>query len=83
VSYDIYGQRLRLGHCEVHPDVAQPFPCDCCYSERSQPPQPEPCESCYYATAQMQECDGTCERLPQSEWEYFKHLNEYQQEKKQ
>jgi hypothetical protein len=23
------------------------------------------------------------ERLPQSEWEYFKHLNEYQQEKNQ
>lgn len=74
MSYDIYGQRLRPGNCEVHPDVAQDFPCDCCYGERQQlfPPEPEPCQGCYYAISEMQICDGTCERIPMADWHYFK-----------
>lgn len=30
MSFDIYGQRLRAGHCEVHPDVHEPYPCFVC-----------------------------------------------------
>jgi len=30
MSYDIYGQSLRRGHCEVHPDIHQEYPCVMC-----------------------------------------------------
>ena len=30
VNYDIYGDELRSGHCEVHPFVHEPFPCYLC-----------------------------------------------------
>lgn len=35
MSYDIYGNPLRRGHCEVHPHVHQEYPCDLCLSQRS------------------------------------------------
>jgi hypothetical protein len=40
------------------------------YYQRQQ--YPDPCQGCYYADGEMKVCDGTCERLPMSEWEYFK-----------
>lgn len=74
MTYDIYGHQLAAGHCEVHPDVQHPYPCPCCYDDSSeqQQPYPEPCQGCYYADGEMKVCDGTCERLPMAEWEYFK-----------
>ncbi len=30
MAYDIYGDRLRRGYCEVHPDVAEEYPCSVC-----------------------------------------------------
>lgn len=33
MSFDIYGGRLRGGHCEVHPDVAETYPCSVCLDE--------------------------------------------------
>ena len=30
MSYDVYGEILRKGYCEVHPDMDQPYPCDIC-----------------------------------------------------
>lgn len=33
MPYDIYGQPLRRGYCEVHPDVHQEYPCPCCVIE--------------------------------------------------
>lgn len=32
--FDIYGNNLKAGHCEVHPHVAQPYPCSACTSEQ-------------------------------------------------
>lgn len=31
---DIYGNSLRPGHCEVHPQVAEEYPCSLCIKER-------------------------------------------------
>jgi len=49
VAYDIYGNSLRRGHCEVHPDIAEEYPCSQCMAERygynhnqPQPQQPDP-----------------------------------------
>lgn len=33
MTYDIYGNHLRRGHCEVHPWVHEEYPCSICYSE--------------------------------------------------
>jgi hypothetical protein len=30
MGWDIYGERLTPGHCEVHPWVAQGYPCSIC-----------------------------------------------------
>ena len=30
MSFDIYGQNLRRGYCEVHPDVPEEYPCFFC-----------------------------------------------------
>lgn len=40
MSWDIYGNPLRAGFCEVHPDVAEPYPCHYCLTDR------EPVECC-------------------------------------
>ena len=33
MAYDIYGQKLASGHCEVHPWVGESYPCSLCYAE--------------------------------------------------
>lgn len=33
MAYDIYGNSLRRGHCEVHPHVHEEYPCSLCYAE--------------------------------------------------
>ena len=33
MSYDIYGNNLKRGHCEVHPQVGEDYPCSLCYAE--------------------------------------------------
>ena len=33
MAYDIYGNHLTPGHCEVHPDVYESYPCRHCYEE--------------------------------------------------
>lgn len=33
MSWDIYGEKLRPGHCEVHPSVHEEYPCSVCLKE--------------------------------------------------
>ncbi len=33
MSYDIWGNTLRSGHCEVHPWVHEEYPCSVCMAE--------------------------------------------------
>lgn len=40
MSWDIYGNPLRRGYCEVHPDVHQEYPCSICMAEKQQQFQP-------------------------------------------
>lgn len=46
MSFDIYGNHLRPGYCEVHPDFQHPYPCPLCVeyqrSFEQEPPEPEP-----------------------------------------
>ena len=48
MAFDIYGNTLRGGHCEVHPHVHQEYPCDLCMGERRRSLQlPDPlCDIC-------------------------------------
>lgn len=41
MAWDIYGNPLRRGHCEVHPDVPDSYPCHVCLSERARDRQHE------------------------------------------
>lgn len=56
MGYDIYGNNLASGHCEVHPHVAEQYPCSLCYAESEQQrhyqyqqKQTDPREAEYYA----------------------------------
>lgn len=33
MAFDIWGNNLRPGHCEVHPHVHEEYPCSMCLSE--------------------------------------------------
>lgn len=33
MAFDIYGNVLRPGYCEVHPNVSESYPCSVCYAE--------------------------------------------------
>ena len=35
MSFDIYGQYLRAGHCEVHPDMHEQYPCSICMMDNA------------------------------------------------
>ncbi len=55
MAFDIYGNHLRRGYCEVHPDVKEEYPCSRCIGERyrPEPAYPEPtledmCEHSYF-----------------------------------
>lgn len=50
MPYDIYGEHLRPGHCEVHPDVHEEYPCSYCMGESSRKQQEmREWETKYYA----------------------------------
>ena len=34
MAYTIYGGYLKPGHCEVHPDITEEYPCRKCYEEK-------------------------------------------------
>ena len=36
MSFDIYGNPLARGHCEVHPYVAEEYPCSVCIMDSKQ-----------------------------------------------
>ena len=36
MTWDIYGQRLEPGHCEVHPHVHQEYPCELCLRQQDE-----------------------------------------------
>lgn len=40
MTWDIYGNPLQRGHCEVHPHVHEDYPCSVCMSGRGQTQQP-------------------------------------------
>jgi len=36
MAWDIFGDHLERGHCEVHPWVHQEYPCQVCYMQKEQ-----------------------------------------------
>ena len=53
MSYDIQGNPLPRGHCEVHPHVHEEYPCSVCIAERNQRKQVSQHDSTLY-NMQMQ-----------------------------
>ncbi len=56
MAFDVYGNHLKPGYCEVHPDVREEYPCSECIGESHRPEpirEPEPtiedmCNHQYY-----------------------------------
>lgn len=42
MAYDIHGNQLERGHCEVHPWVHQEYPCSVCLSDNKKQEQQRP-----------------------------------------
>ena len=42
MSFDIYGNYLRPGYCEVHPEMPETYPCSECYYDYYPPEQEQP-----------------------------------------
>ena len=64
MGYDIYGQKLASGHCEVHPHIAEQYPCSLCYAESEQErhyqyqqKKTDNREAEYYAEMERAHCD--------------------------
>ena len=49
MAYDIYGERLTPGHCEVHPWVAVEYPCPVCMESHGRHAQEKEMERQYNA----------------------------------
>jgi len=56
MSWDIYGESLRRGHCEVHPHVHEEYPCSVCIREAQQ----NEAESQAYEKAMSEEYEKYC-----------------------
>lgn len=48
MSWDIYGERLERGHCEVHPWVGEEYPCSICCMEDDKRRHDKQLEKEYY-----------------------------------
>ena len=48
MSFDIYGENLARGHCEVHPWVHCEYPCPTCIAESNKREADKRQESEYY-----------------------------------
>jgi hypothetical protein len=81
MAYNIYGENLRPGHCEVHPHVHEEYPCSVCISEsnvnRSQIPPFDPTRD---ATIEEEVTlgvgDGTGQHFVKGDYESIKILQE-------
>lgn len=48
MSWDIFGNPLARGHCEVHPHIPEPYPCSLCMYEKAQARWVKEMEEEYY-----------------------------------
>ena len=61
MSWDIYGNPLKRGHCEVHSWINEEYPCSLCIERKNQKAQKEN-ESILYRHIQSLESDLRSER---------------------
>jgi hypothetical protein len=55
MAYDIYGNTLQSGHCEVHPYVHEEYPCSVCVAEKKQHDQQQGHEKLDYFLSQAEQ----------------------------
>lgn len=71
MSYDIWGNPLPHGHCEVHPHVHEEYPCSVCMAEKQQREQVSQHDSALYHM-QMQ-----IEKLTRERFDLLKLLESF------
>ena len=73
MSWDIYGEPLRRGHCEVHPHVHEEYPCSVCISEKQARDQAQAgcrggCEAEHNLHLAQEHIEHLKERIEQLSW---------------
>ena len=63
MAFDIYGERLERGHCEVHPWVHEEYPCPVCYRENDKRKVDDRQAKEYYAAMEQDYCNSFTENL--------------------
>lgn len=58
MAFDIYGNNLRRGHCEVHPNVHEEYPCALCCAEKQNYDAQQHAQSAYEEGYQQGLIDG-------------------------
>jgi len=58
MSWDIYGNSLRRGHCEVHPHVHEPYPCFVCVNDAQRAEKYRLQEQSYIEAHYQECCEG-------------------------
>lgn len=78
MAYDIYGNNLRPGFCEVHPHVAEPYPCSICMAGHQQQQQQQQPEYDKLAEAEhyLAQANAEIERLSTERRELLSLVNE-------
>jgi hypothetical protein len=62
MSYDIYGNPLRRGHCEVHPHIHEEYPCSVCLADARRRKNPRPAVD-YDPLLEIAELKSQCDEL--------------------
>ena len=73
MSWDIYGNPLARGHCDVHPHVHEEYPCSVCMAEKRQREQAsQQSEAEHYLQVEIDrlnaERDELAKQLEQHQW---------------
>ena len=64
MSYDIWGNPLPRGHCEVHPHVHEEYPCSVCMAEKRQREQvSQQSEAEYYMQMEIEKLKSERQEL--------------------
>lgn len=75
MSWDIYGNPLARGHCEVHPHVHEEYPCSVCMAEKRQREQAsQQSEAEYYMQMEIEDLKAANSALGKS-LEQFKWIS--------
>lgn len=74
MAYDIYGNVLRRGYCEVHPDIPEEWPCAVCMENSSRLSREEQAYREYYEQQGREYYEELYRQQCEDEARYYQYL---------